>query len=206
MTFLFDIGRVLLDFDFEGSLEKLLPEGCADAPQRLAALLERKDELESGAIPSDDYIGWALETLGTDAGPDRFRALWRHIFTRNEPMWRVVDALSSAGHRLLLFSNTNAIHCPWLFDAYPEFACFDGAILSYQAGSMKPADPIYEYAIRHYGLDPARTLYIDDLPDNIATGRRFGFSSWQYDLNDHAAFLSWLSRHCPPPQGVSWDV
>ena len=121
MTFLFDIGRVLLDFDFEGSLGKLLPAGCSDAPRRLAVLLERKDELESGSIPSDEYIHWALETLGSDAGPDRFRTLWREIFTRNEPMWRVVESLAAAGHRLLLFSNTNAIHCPWLLEAYPEF-------------------------------------------------------------------------------------
>ena len=193
MTFLFDIGRVLLDFDFESSLAKLLPPGCDDPHGRLARLLERKDEFESGAIPPDDYIEWALGVLGSEAGTDEFRDAWQNIFTANEPMWQHVRTLHAAGHRLILFSNTNAIHCPWVFDEFPEFSYFHEAVLSFEVGAIKPHAPIYRHALDRHGLVPGETLYIDDLPQNIATGRDFGFHCHQYDLNDHPAFERWLA-------------
>jgi putative hydrolase of the HAD superfamily len=195
MTFLFDIGRVLLDFDFESSLSRLLPADCPDPRERLERLLERKDEFESGAVDPDAYVKWALGVLGSKATADEFRHAWQRIFTPNEPMWQNVRKLSSAGHRLILFSNTNAIHCPWVFDEYPEFALFDEAVLSFEVGAIKPHPPIYQHAVDVHDLDPASTLYIDDLPDNIATGREFGFLCHQYHLNDHDAFEKWLAAH-----------
>ncbi|MDB6077050.1 MAG: HAD-superfamily hydrolase, subfamily variant 3, partial [Akkermansiaceae bacterium] len=64
MTFLFDIGRVLLDFDFESSLARLLPPGATDGLERMTLLLDRKDEFETGSIPDRDYIPWAIERMG----------------------------------------------------------------------------------------------------------------------------------------------
>lgn len=193
MTFLFDIGRVLLDFDFESSLARLLPAGTERVRERVAVLLHKRDEFETGAISPDDYIAWALRELDSSATPDEFRHAWRHIFTPIEPMWDTVRMLSAAGHRLILFSNTNAIHCPWAFEEFPQFKLFPEAVLSFEVGAVKPHPPIYQHAIGRYGLDPAQTLYLDDLPDNIATGRDFGFRCHQYDLSDHAAFERWLA-------------
>ena len=194
MTFLFDIGRVLLDFDFESSLMRLLPPGVSDPRERLSRLLEYRDVFESGAIGPDDYTAWALGVLGSDATADEFRHAWRHIFTPNRPMWDCVRRLAADGHRLLLFSNTNSIHCPWVFEAYPEFSLFHGAVLSFETGFVKPQPEIYQHAVDTHGLVADSTLYIDDLAPNIATGRRFGFHCMQYDLHDHAAFEHWLAE------------
>ena len=193
MTFLYDIGRVLLDFDFESSLARLMPPGTPDPELRLGRLLERKDEFESGTMPADDYVAWALCTLGSQASPAEFRAAWRRVFTPIAPMWACVRKLAGAGHRLILFSNTNALHCPWLFDTYPEFSLFDAAVLSFETGHLKPGPGIYQHAVDVHGLVAHSTLYIDDLTPNIITGRQFGFHCWQYDLNDHPAFEQWLA-------------
>ena len=193
MTFLFDIGRVLLDFDFEASLRGLLPESVADGDERLARLIDKKDEFEAGLVPVDSYIDWALETLGSTASRDQFRDAWQQIFTPNDPMWHRVRQLAGDGHRLILFSNTNAIHCPWIFKTYPDFALFNAAVLSHEAGSIKPMREIYQHAIDNHCLIPAETLYIDDLEANIATGRELGFRCWQYRLDDHDAFEKWLA-------------
>jgi putative hydrolase of the HAD superfamily len=195
VTFLIDIGRVLLDFDFESSLSRLLPANTTNPAERLHRLLERKDEFETGKIPVNDYIDWALGVLGSNASPDEFRHAWQQIFTPNEPMWRCVRQWAADGHRLILFSNINGIHCPWIFTNFPEFALFDDGVLSYETGFIKPQPEIYHYAIDHHGLIPAETLYIDDLPQNIATGRDIGFRCWQYDLHDHAAFETWLASN-----------
>ncbi|MES2477047.1 MAG: HAD family phosphatase [Verrucomicrobiota bacterium] len=195
MTFLYDIGRVLLDFDFESSLKRLFPDGVDDPDARMARMIDRKDAFEAGQIDVPSYVSWALETMGSPASPEEFAAAWQQIFTPNEPMWSRVRQLAADGHRLILFSNTNAIHCPWIFETYPEFSLFPEAVLSYETGFIKPQPEIYQYAIDTYGLIPAETLYIDDLPPNIAAGREFGFRCFQYDLHDHAAFEQWLAEN-----------
>ena len=107
---------------------------------------------------------------------------------------RVADRLAAAGHRLILFSNTNSLHCPWAFEVFPDFALFDAAVLSFEVGAIKPDPAIYEHAIATHHLDPAATLYIDDLAPNIATGRAHGFRCFQYDQTDHPAFQLWLRQ------------
>ncbi|QTN31903.1 HAD family phosphatase [Akkermansiaceae bacterium] len=197
--FLYDIGKVLLDFDFEPSLAKLLPPAHPDPAAAMARLLGKKDEFETGRISTEDYTAWAIETLGTDASPETFHSAWQNIFTPNLPMWDTVRSLAAAGHRLILFSNTNSIHCPWVFETYPEFSVFHGSVLSYETGSIKPHPDIYRHAIEKYSLTPGKTLYIDDLPANIATGNEFGFRTHQYELTNHAAFEQWLAGELPSP-------
>ena len=194
MTFLFDLGRVLLDFNFEPSLERLFPPGTTDSAARMERLMERKDEFEAGKIETDDYIRWAIETLGSTATPDEFRHAWRHIFTPNEPMWDRVRQLAADGHRLILFSNINGIHWPWITVEFPQLSHFHEAVVSFKTGFIKPQPGIYHHAIATHGLVPEETLYIDDLPANCATGRELGFRTWQYDMKDHAAFEAWLAE------------
>ena len=67
MTFLFDIGNVLLRFDYKKPMLSLVPPHNGDAAERLRLLEEKKDELESGRIEADVFISWALETLGSEA-------------------------------------------------------------------------------------------------------------------------------------------
>jgi HAD superfamily hydrolase (TIGR01509 family) len=193
VTFLFDIGRVLLDFDFETSIARLFPPHVTDPGDRMHRLIERKDELEAGKIETDEYIGWAIKTLGSHATPDEFRHAWRHIFTPNEPMWDRVRQLAADGHQLILFSNINGIHWPWITEEFPQFSNFPEAVVSFKTGFIKPQPGIYHHAIAAHGLVPEETLYIDDLPANCATGRELGFRTWQYDIRDHAAFESWLA-------------
>jgi putative hydrolase of the HAD superfamily len=195
MTFLFDIGKVLLDFDFENSLRRLLPPGTStqEIDDRLARMLERKDDFEGGLIPIDEYIPWALDILGHEITHETFVQAWQNIFTPNLPMWEVVDQLHSDGHHLILFSNTNAIHCPWIFENYEIFSKFKSGVLSFEVGAIKPEEKIYHHAIDTHGLVPSETLYIDDLPANIETGDRLGFRTHQYELTNHAAFESWLA-------------
>jgi len=195
MTFLFDIGKVLLDFDFESSLRNLLPPGTSDDDinDRLTRLLDRKDDFEGGLIPPEDYIPWALDILDVEMDHQHFIHAWQNIFTPNEAMWRVVEKLHAEGHHLILFSNTNAIHCPWIFETYDIFRHFKGGVLSFEVGAIKPEEKIYHHAIEAHRLTPSETLYIDDLPANIETGKRFGFRTHQYELTNHAAFQDWLA-------------
>lgn len=193
MDFLFDIGRVLLDFDFESSMRRLVKDHEDGALDRLMLAVEARDDFESGQVSPTDFVERSLQQSGVDAVPDSFIAAWQNVFTRNHPMWDAVSRLKASGeHRLILFSNTNAIHCPWIFTEFPELQLFDERVLSYKVGAMKPDPAIYEHAIKRFGLDPSRTRYIDDLPQNIETGIRFGFRSHLYQISQHGEFTDWL--------------
>ena len=196
MDILFDIGRVLLDFDFEASIRRLLNEHPHATRESLMRAIDAREDFECGREHPDAFINRLIRSAdgGQTIPAPRMRDAWRRIFTRNAPMWDVVNRLKHAGgHRLILFSNTNAVHCPWIFEEFPEFGVFDGAVLSYEVGAMKPDAAIYEHAIREFGLNPARTRYIDDLPENVAAGERFGFRCHLYDLRRHDRFERWLA-------------
>jgi putative hydrolase of the HAD superfamily len=192
LTFLFDIGKVLLDFDFESSLRPLAPPGVRDPREAVAPLMARKDAFERGDLGLDAFVAEALGRLGPGVDRAGFLRAWRGIFTPNLPMWEVVGRLAADGHRLLLFSNINPIHWPWLAEEFAVFRHFEAGTYSFEAGAIKPEPAIYHQAIRSHRLDPAATRYIDDLAANIGTGRDLGFRCHHYDLRDHGAFECWL--------------
>lgn len=199
MTFLFDIGNVLLKLHFDRFHKAILGAPHAPLPPALTLL---KDPYETGALTDQEFVSQSLQILSSDIAPSQFIAAWEEIFSLNIPMWQVVHALKKQGHRLILFSNTNALHARSFLKKHPDFSLFDHHHFSHKVGAIKPYRDFYTKAITAYNLNPAETLYLDDLPENIATGKQLGFPSWQYDLNDHEACLTWLASHgisLPPP-------
>lgn len=192
MNFLIDIGNVLLNFDFEPALKTLIPKEVSDPQERMNRLIIKKDEFESGSISAEDYITWASDQLGFQGSKERFIDAWVSIFTRNEPMWQLCKKLHARGHQLILFSNTNSLHAKYFEEEHSPFPSFYAAIYSFQIGNIKPNPAIYQHAIERYKLKPEATIYVDDLAENIATGKEFGFHCWQYDSNEHEALEAWL--------------
>ncbi len=52
---LFDIGRVLLDFDFESSLTKLIPINIENPQERIRKVLKKKDAWGMLTSPNTPY-------------------------------------------------------------------------------------------------------------------------------------------------------
>lgn len=194
MNFLFDIGNVIINVDFLPALKRLIPEGTECAEQKLNTLLTRKDEFEAGRITPEEYFPWAAETIGFQGSQKEFLKAWLDIFEPNLPMWEAIEQLHSAGHQLILFSNINNPHKDYLLETYPIFEKFQGGVFSYQTGHIKPEPAIYQLAIDSWQLTPEDTMYIDDLADNIAAGKKAGFHCHQYDCAHHQDFLSWLDN------------
>lgn len=192
MDFLFDIGNVIVGFDFKTPLLALIPENTPDKEQRVDQVLQTKDEFEAGRIPAEKYFAWAAETLQHQGTMEEFLDTWRNIFEPITPMWQKINELHSQGHNLYLFSNIQEIHITHLLDTYPIFKKFSGGIYSYNTGHVKPEPPIYQLAIDTFKLTPEKTIYIDDLPANINAGKEAGFITHLYDKNNHSNFLNWL--------------
>jgi putative hydrolase of the HAD superfamily len=188
-AYLFDIGNVILGFDFTIAVRRLREIGIAhDDP--LAHLTETKERYEAGEIDDEEFVELAIEELGFTGGRSDFIPIWQQIFHENQPMVESIRMLAGQGRPLYLLSNTNGLHVEHILREHPIFEVFSGGIYSHEAKSMKPERPMYQQAIDRFGLIPGETLYIDDLPANIETGKAMGFLTHQYDLDDHSAFLA----------------
>ena len=190
---LVDIGNVLLAFDFEPALRRLVAVEAPNPDERILSLIDKKDDFESGKISEDAFIAWASERLGFTGTPNQFRAEWNSIFTPITAMWSSMHDLKNRGLTLILLSNTNAIHARTFLPDYEVFSLFDHAVFSHLVRAIKPDPIIFEHAIETYSLDPTHTLYLDDMPENIAAGEKLGFLSHQYDYRDHKAYTHWLA-------------
>jgi HAD superfamily hydrolase (TIGR01509 family) len=98
-----------------------------------------------------------------------------------EQMVQLHAELRRSGWRTFIFSNTNDLAIGHIRRRFPFFAEFDGYVLSYQAGAMKPDARIYESVERMTGCCGAKVLYLDDRPENIAAGAVRG---WQVILQE----------------------
>jgi putative hydrolase of the HAD superfamily len=87
-------------------------------------------------------------------------------------------------YSLYLLSNTNILHHEQfnsiLFNQLQVTSLdsyFTKAYYSHQTGMRKPDNKIYEFVLNDAGIKAERTLFIDDLPENIATAQMLGFQT-----------------------------
>lgn len=188
-AFLFDIGNVLLKFDFAVAMQKTLALSEVHDPIEATLQIDRiKLGYEDGQIDRAAFLRGVFDVLRFRGTEGEFVASWEDIFTPNEPMIALVEQLHGR-FPLYLLSNTSDIHRDYIFRRYEFFGRFSAGIYSYEARASKPGREIYEIAQRQLGLVPAETFFIDDLLPNIETARSLGFQAHHYHHDAHAALL-----------------
>ena len=91
-------------------------------------------------------------------------------------------------YRLFLLSNLSPLHWEETQQqaarlGIPIESCFHQTFLSYQLRMVKPDPRIFQHLIATTGVVPEETLYIDDLPANIAAGKAAGLVAHKIDCN-----------------------
>jgi putative hydrolase of the HAD superfamily len=192
-SFVFDIGNVLLPFDF-GLVSKRLEKYCStpysDVSHRIDPL---KASYEEGRIVKAEFVNQVAALLGFRGTEADLVAAWEDIFEDNEPMNRLVRALHGR-YPLYLLSNTSDLHVDFILKRYPIFQCFSDAVYSYRAGCSKPGRAIFEVAACQFEIAPGETVFIDDLPANVEAALECGYQAIQYDFRNHSALLERLAK------------
>jgi HAD superfamily hydrolase (TIGR01509 family) len=186
--FVFDIGKVTLKFDFGITAARLAPQCPLPESEILPALQPLQIDLETGRLDTNAFAEAGMELIGYSGERDTFVRAFQDIFTLNEPIAALIDELAAADQPLYLLSNTSELHVSWFTQQYGVFDRFRDAVYSHEAGCMKPDAEIFHHAVSRFGLDPAGTIYIDDLPANVAAAADIGFRALVYDHQDHADF------------------
>ena len=186
---IFDIGNVLLEFDFRRAYEKLdrLSDGFNEAS--MAEVERLKTLCEAGIISRKNFENAVITALHFRGTPTDFAPIWQEIFTINQPMIDFVESLHGK-LPLYLLSNTSAIHLEHILEKYPVFQLFTDAIYSHEVKLAKPAPEIFQLAKQRFGVVPEQTGFIDDLLANIKSAREVGFRGFHYDVKDHANVIT----------------
>lgn len=198
---IFDIGNVLLRFDFQLALDKLAHH-CTPASETILHLIEPvKAAYEGGRMERADFQAQVREILRYTGSDADFISAWEDIFTENTPMVEAVRQLHGT-LPLYLLSNTSDIHLEFVRRQYPFFSCFQDGVYSYLARASKPEPEIYEIARQQFGVEPSHTLFVDDLLPNIEAAAAVGFQTHHYHYDRHAAFLAQLEAAGHPLAAV----
>lgn len=92
----------------------------------------------------------------------------------------IVEELHAAGVRLLGLSNWSAELFGHAEPAAPAIGLLEAVLVSGEVRLAKPDPAIFELARERFGLDPARTVFVDDAPANVAAAAAVGFDAVRF--------------------------
>ena len=188
----FDIGKVLLDFDYSIFVQKLAPQtrwGEVELNNYLkqSPLLAR---YESGGLSSTKFIEQIRGETDFKGNETDFVAIFEDIFTPISGMIDIHRQIARSGIPTFTFSNTNEMAVRYIARTYDFWPIFKGHILSYEVGGLKPEVKIYEALEECSGFAGGEIAYLDDLPENCAAGRERGWQVCHHqDMKDSHRFL-----------------
>jgi putative hydrolase of the HAD superfamily len=178
---LFDLGRVVLDIDFN----KVLACWAGHAGCEPAQLVERfstREEFyhrhETGEISDGEFFGGLRASLGIGISDAEFLEGWNAIFAGEMP--RIAPLLARAGKRLPLyaFSNTNSAHVDHFSVAYAGvLGHFREIFLSSSIGLRKPNAAAFDHVVNAIGVPASRIVFFDDSAENIEGARARGLAA-----------------------------
>lgn len=174
----FDLGKVLVDFDFTIAANKLAAQ-VSRPVEEIRAVIQTSPILvrfESGQTSNEQFYREVCQAIGYQGAFDEFANVFADIFWPIDPMIAWHERLRRRGVPTYIFSNTNDLAVAHIRRRFPFFSNFTGYIYSYQVGAMKPAPAIYEALERLSGGQGAEILYLDDRLENLEAGRACG---WQ---------------------------
>ena len=114
-----------------------------------------------------------------------FSAHW----IRNDELVEFLGSLRDR-HRLAIIGNIPSSG-RFAFETVLELdAVFEAMFLSGELGVEKPDPRIYELALRQMGVEPERSLFVDDRPENVEGARAVGITAHRHVSN--ADTIAWV--------------
>ncbi|MFA5975789.1 MAG: HAD family phosphatase [Elusimicrobiota bacterium] len=179
---IFDLGRVLVDFDFNHVVRGLKRHSTLSKADihhyfRHTPLW---DAFERGKVlPGDFFQQLQKELHLKDLTFETFTALWNSIFKEKHDSVALLRELRSR-YRLAMLSNVNKMHWDYVAGEYDFMKWFDFPVASYAVGYRKPDEAIYRIVLKKAGVAPDRAVFIDDMDSHVQAARALGIRAHQF--------------------------
>ena len=173
----FDLGKVLLDFDYAIAAGRIAAHSSATA-EHVRQFIDHSALLacyESGQLTTPQFFDEVRRAVGFSGTLQEFGEYFADIFTEMPEMIALQSQLRRDGIRTYLFSNCSELVISFIQRRFPFYADFDGYILSYEQGSMKPQPRIYEALERKAQRAGGDIAYLDDRAENVVAGAARGW-------------------------------
>ncbi len=177
---LFDLGRVVLDIDFDKAIACWAGHARCD-PSDIVARFVRGDayrQHEIGGISDAAYFDSLRNGLGIGLSDAQFLEGWNAIFAGEMP--GIAALLARAARRLPLyaFSNTNQPHVEHFSRIHADLlGHFREMYLSSTIGLRKPDAAAYDHVVKAIGVPASRIVFFDDSAENIEGARARGLQA-----------------------------
>jgi glucose-1-phosphatase len=173
---IFDLGGVLLNLDYDLTEKAFISLGMANFGEAYSQLQQTDlfDRFERGEVSSFHFINQLLDQLPAGTTANQVVHAWDAMIL-DFPVERLqfLEGLSKK-YRLFLLSNTNDLHIDAVRRALEKTVghrnleqYFEKVYFSSAVGMRKPDSKIFEFVCADNGLDPAKTVFIDDSPQHI---------------------------------------
>lgn len=187
-TIVFDFGNVIGYFSHGKAAEQLARYGPPGlAPERIISFLYMGDlelRFENGEIPSDRFLQLMRAGLGLRGSDDELSRAYADMFSPNDHACRLVLQLAGR-YRLVLLSNTNALHYGHFRRQFaPVLDRFDAIIASHEVRLRKPDPRIFAHAQALTAAEAHECVFVDDLAENVEAAARCGWRGVVYRRDD----------------------
>lgn len=183
----FDLGGVLVDWNPRYLYRQLFPGDAAGMEAFLAGVCTQawNERQDRGRPFAEGVAELSLRH------PDRAELIaaydhrWEDMLAG--PIAGTVallDALAAAGRPLYALTNWSAEKFPIARRRFGFLDHFAGIVVSGEVGLIKPEPAIFEHLCRSHGLEPERTVFIDDSQPNVEAAAALGFRALQFRSSD----------------------
>ncbi|MBX5481857.1 MAG: HAD-IA family hydrolase [Myxococcaceae bacterium] len=187
-TLLLDLGNVLVFHDNALLVRNLAERAAADpAPLTEALRGELSVMINEGALSPNAIREEVCRLLGGVNIPmPEFFELWSSHFTLNEAVFPRIDQLAESKRvKLVLVSNTNALHWEWLLPRVPVLRHFTACVVSHEVHAAKPRPEIFHEALFQARTPPTRAAFFDDIPEYVAAASALGIHGRVFTTAEH---------------------
>ncbi len=182
-TIIFDLGGVIVPFDFAPAFQRMEAWSGLGREEIRARLLADglSMKFERGELSPEEFREELNRRLGAAASQSDFVEMWLSIFTPGKTL--IAESLVAslaARYRVVLLSNTTSTHFDWLLPNTPHLRHMHGYVLSYAVGAAKPQPEIYAAAIGKALCEPGECFFVDDVIAYVEGARAAGIDAVQF--------------------------
>ena len=178
-TIIFDIGNVLADFNWRAYLDSYQLSEKEDKIVEASLFLSPLwAEIDRGRL-SDEEL---LEEICKEV--PEYKELICRIYAgaalavnQNSYAPGLLKSLREQGYRIYILSNYGKTFYEQRLSHFEFLQYSDGQVVSYQEKYIKPEPEIYEILLSRYQIKPEEAVFLDDLPRNLETARKFGLNT-----------------------------
>jgi len=184
---IFDFGGVIIDIDFQLTINKFKKLGILDFDQKFSQFLQDPvfDCYDIGKISSEEFVKRLKKLVPEKISENDILEAWNAmILDIPKERIKLLENLRK-NYRIFLLSNTNDIHYQlYIKNFYNKFGyktfndLFEKAYLSFEIGMRKPDAEIFNFVLKDSNLLPEETLFIDDSNQHIESAKKFGIHSY----------------------------